>query len=177
MLISPSPLPDHPPPPPSSFFLRHPLHGPLPACLPACQSLPACLPACLPWLRLADVPCLTGKLNRYFTVSYPPSRLPPSSSVFLSPFPAFIASSRSCSRFCRALFVSGRRGWDEEGELREERHLPSLQSHFRESGTGQRRAALAVLSHTLLLSLSHSLSLDARVANIYLHIVLHVTIM
>lgn len=42
------PLPDHPPPPPSN--------RPSPPCAQ---------------VRLADVPCLTGKLNRYFTVSYP----------------------------------------------------------------------------------------------------------
>ena len=70
-------------------------------CQPAC--LLACLPACLPWLRLADVPCLTGKLNRYFTVSYPPPRLrrpPPSSFLpFLPlsrpPVPARASAARS----------------------------------------------------------------------------------
>lgn len=31
--------------------------------------------------RPSDVPCLTGKLNRYFTVSYPHSQLPPAARV------------------------------------------------------------------------------------------------
>lgn len=86
---------------PSSCAPARPLANSTAPCQPAC--LLACLPACLPWLRLADVPCLTGKLNRYFTVSYPPPRLhrpPPSSFLpFLPlsrpPVPARASAARS----------------------------------------------------------------------------------
>lgn len=114
---------------------------PLTPCQPsAAPYLPACLPACLPWLRLADVPCLTGKLNRYFTVSYPPPRLhrpPPSSFLPFQP----LSRPLPLALLPRALRVRPQRVRRGGRELREERHLPSLQSHFRESGTGQRRAA------------------------------------
>lgn len=116
-----------PPSPPSLPLPSRQLHGLLLACLPAC--LPACLaclpalPACLPWLRLADVPCLTGKLNRYFTVSYPPPRLhtvlllrlPFSLSCLyrVLPFPLALLPARSS---CPAA-----REWDEERARERER--------------------------------------------------------
>lgn len=173
MLISPTPLPDHPPPPPSSSFLCAPSHplptlcSPLPACLPACR-----LPACLPWLRLADVPCLTGKLNRYFTVSYPPPRLsrpPPSSFLPFQPLsrppaPAHALAARSS---CPAAEGETRKA---RAERREASSFPPIALPRERHGAAARHAALAGAS-------SFSLTLDARVANIYLHIVLHVMIM
>lgn len=150
MLISPSPLPDHPPPPPSNR------------------------PSHLAQVRLADVPCLTGKLNRYFTVSYPlryPTLAPslsfsPSSRPSLLPSPRVRPQNKSERERRRGRWPVDRT------ERRRGIFLPSnrtSESSSSSSSMGQRRSAprrSACLRE-----------LCVRVANIYLHIVLHVTIM
>lgn len=84
-------------------------------------------------VRLADVPCLTGKLNRYFTVSYPLRSLPSprpflSRAASLSLSPSSFGGRSSCpaAEQARGRAVVARRT-----DREEERHLPSLQSHFR----------------------------------------------
>lgn len=125
-------------------------------------------------VRLADVPCLTGKLNRYFTVSYPLRSLS-SPRPFLSR-----AASLSLSFLLRGpLFVSGRRTSEREGgggpsdgqRGGEASSFPPIALPRSSSGSGssmgQRRSAPRCCLRELCV----------RVANIYLHIVLHVTIM
>lgn len=94
-------------------------------------------------VRLADVPCLTGKLNRYFTVSYPLRSLPSprpflSRAATLSLSPSSFGGRSSCpaAEQARGRAVVARRT-----DREEERHLPSLQSHFRGAAAAAAAAA------------------------------------
>lgn len=96
-------------------------------------------------VRLADVPCLTGKLNRYFTVSYPLRSLPSprpflSRAATLSLSPSSFGGRSSCpaAEQARGRAVVARRT-----DREEERHLPSLQSHFRGAAAAAAAAAAA----------------------------------
>lgn len=148
----------------------HPLAPHQPSAAPY---LPACLLACLPWLRLADVPCLTGKLNRYFTVSYPPPRLrrpPPSSFLPFQPLSRPPARAPAARSSCPAAEGKTRRA---RVERREASSFPPIALPRERHGAAARRTKPRRAGWAALFSLT----LDARVANIYLHIVLHVMIM
>lgn len=143
--------------------------------LPAC--LLACLPACPGFASRTFLVLLANliDISQFLTPLPVPAgllRLPFSLSSLYRVLPLPLAL------LPRALRVRPQRVRRGGRELREERHLPSLQSHFRESGTGQRRAApRRAKPRRAGWAALFSLTLDARVANIYLHIVLHVMIM
>lgn len=104
-------------------------------------------------VRLADVPCLTGKLNRYFTVSYPLRSLP-SPRPFLSPRAQAVLSPSISGAALRVRPQNKREGgrwWSvERTERRRGIFLPSnrtseeqqQQQRQRQHGAAPERAAL-----------------------------------
>lgn len=102
-------------------------------------------------VRLADVPCLTGKLNRYFTVSYPLRSLP-SPHPFLSPVAQAVLSllppSGAALRVRPQNKREGGRWWSvERTERRRGIFLPSNrtseeQQQQQQHGAAPKRAAL-----------------------------------